>query len=199
MSEVSDAELEAIYARIDAACDREKARCGGDEIEAMGNVSTEVHDLIALRAALYEARTQRMDAWEDEDLAKARAETAAEKLAAAERELAVLRAQFPPLLAVHDALVAAAALPGAGVSPEEMVAAVRAQAWAEGVEAMRSVLDNALVTLACCAEVDAGLGADRDEEQTTKASAFDRALAMLRAMPAPRAAFIPLPGAEVSQ
>lgn len=183
MSEVSDAELEAIY----AACDREKARCGGDEIEAMGNVSTEVHDLIALRAALYEARTQRMDAWEDEDLAKARAETAAEKLAAAERELAVLRAQFPPLLAVHDALVAAA-LPGAGVSPEEMVAAVRAQAWAEGVEAMRSVLDNALVTLACCAEVDAGLGADRDEEQTTKAGAFDRALAMLRAMPAPRAA-----------
>lgn len=115
------------------------------------------------------------------------------------RDLAVLRTQLAPLLAVHDALVAAAALPGAGVSPEAMVAAVRAQAWAEGVEAMRSVLDNALVTLACCAEVDAGLGADRDEEQTTKASAFDRALAMLRAMPAPRAALIPLPGAEVSR
>ena len=177
--------------------ERDEARRQRDAAEHEGDDARA--EVETLRAALYEARTQRMDAWEDEDLAKARAETAAEKLAAAERELAVLRAQFPPLLAVHDALVAAAALPGAGVSPEEMVAAVRAQAWAEGVEAMRSVLDNALVTLACCAEVDAGLGADRDEEQTTKASAFDRALAMLRAMPAPRAAFIPLPGAEVSQ
>jgi hypothetical protein len=119
--------------------------------------------------------------------------------AAQATELAVLRAQLAPLLAVHDALVAAAALPGAGASGEAMVAAVRAKAWAEGVEAMRSALDNALVTLACCAEVDAGLGADRDEEQTTKASAFDRALAMLRAMPTPRAALIPLPGAEVSR
>jgi predicted lipid-binding transport protein (Tim44 family) len=47
------------------------------------------------------------------------------------RELAVLRAQLPPLLAVHDALVAAAALPGAGASGEEMVAAVRAKASAD--------------------------------------------------------------------
>jgi hypothetical protein len=47
------------------------------------------------------------------------------------RELAVLRAQLAPLLAVHDALVAAAALPGAGASPEAMVAAVRAQASAD--------------------------------------------------------------------
>lgn len=48
-------------------------------------------------------------------------------LDAAERERDVLRAQLAPLLAVHDALVAAAALPGAGASPEAMVAAVRAQ------------------------------------------------------------------------
>jgi len=174
MSEVSNEELEAIYARIDAACERETERCGGDEIEALGSIPMELHDLIALRAALVEAQTQRMDAWEDEDLAKARAETAEERLAAvtAERdtaleecsslarsrdygdemiaatrealgaaddesavavasrvttELAVLRAQLGPLCAVHDALVAAAALPGAGASPEAMVAAVRAQ------------------------------------------------------------------------
>jgi hypothetical protein len=49
-------------------------------------------------------------------------------------ELAVLRAQLAPLLAVHDALVAAAALPGAGASPEAMVAAVRAQASADARE-----------------------------------------------------------------
>jgi hypothetical protein len=49
-------------------------------------------------------------------------------------ELAVLRAQLPPLLAVHDALVAAAALPGAGASGEAMVAAVRAQASADARE-----------------------------------------------------------------
>ncbi len=49
-------------------------------------------------------------------------------------ELAVLRAQLGPLLAVHDALVAAAALPGAGASPEEMVAAVRAKASADARE-----------------------------------------------------------------
>jgi hypothetical protein len=49
-------------------------------------------------------------------------------------ELAVLRAQLPPLLAVHDALVAAAALPGAGASGAEMVAAVRAKASADARE-----------------------------------------------------------------
>ena len=50
------------------------------------------------------------------------------RLSAQATELAVLRAQLAPLLAVHDALVAAAALPGAGASGAEMVAAVRAQA-----------------------------------------------------------------------
>jgi hypothetical protein len=49
-------------------------------------------------------------------------------------ELAVLRAQLAPLLAVHDALVAAAALPGAGASGEAMVAAVRAKASADARE-----------------------------------------------------------------
>jgi hypothetical protein len=50
------------------------------------------------------------------------------------RELAVLRAQLGPLCAVHDALVAAAALPGAGASGEAMVAAVRAKASADARE-----------------------------------------------------------------
>ena len=54
--------------------------------------------------------------------------------AAQATELAVLRAQLAPLLAVHDALVAAAALPGAGASGEAMVAAVRAQASADARE-----------------------------------------------------------------
>ncbi len=54
--------------------------------------------------------------------------------AAQATELAVLRAQLAPLLAVHDALVAAAALPGAGASPEAMVAAVRAKASAAARE-----------------------------------------------------------------
>jgi hypothetical protein len=48
-------------------------------------------------------------------------------------ELAVLRAQLPPLLAVHDALVAAAALPGAGASGEEMVAAVLRKGVGDGM------------------------------------------------------------------
>jgi hypothetical protein len=89
-----------------------------------------------------------MDAWEDEDLTKARAETAEEKLAVAERELAVLRAQLPPLCAVHDALVAAAALPGAGASPEAMVAAVRRKGVADGMAIMHTVVGGVLRILA---------------------------------------------------
>ncbi len=58
------------------------------------------------------------------------------------RELAVLRAQLVPLLAVHDALVAAAALPGAGASGEEMVAAVRAQGAVTVRDAAMSVADD---------------------------------------------------------
>lgn len=66
----------------------------------------------------------------------ARGATATALALTAERD--VLRAQLGPLCAVHDALVAAAALPGAGASPEAMVAAVRAQ----GAEAMRErILD----------------------------------------------------------
>ena len=55
------------------------------------------------------------------------------RLSAQATELAVLRAQLGPLLAVHDALREAAALPGAGASGEEMVAAVRRK----GAEAVR--------------------------------------------------------------
>jgi hypothetical protein len=56
------------------------------------------------------------------------------RLSAQATELAVLRAQLSPLLAVHDALVAAAALPGAGASGVELVAAVWAKASADARE-----------------------------------------------------------------
>jgi hypothetical protein len=56
------------------------------------------------------------------------------------RELAVLRAQLAPLLAVHDALREAAALPGAGASGAEMVAAVRKKGVAEGFALMHTVI-----------------------------------------------------------
>jgi hypothetical protein len=64
------------------------------------------------------------------------------------RELAVLRAQLAPLLAVHDALVAAAALPGAGASPEAMVAAVRRKGVADGMAIMHTVVGGVLRILA---------------------------------------------------
>ncbi len=63
-------------------------------------------------------------------------------------ELAVLRAQLAPLLAVHDALVAAAALPGAGASGEEMVAAVRRKGVADGMAIMHTVVGGVLRILA---------------------------------------------------
>jgi hypothetical protein len=65
--------------------------------------------------------------------------------AAQATELAVLRAQLAPLLAVHDALVAAAALPGAGASPEAMVAAVRAQGVAAERERCARLCDEVVV------------------------------------------------------
>jgi len=64
----------------------------------------------------------------DEEAAALTTEALARTVLTLHRELAVLRAQLGPLCAVHDALVAAAALPGAGASPEAMVSAVRAQA-----------------------------------------------------------------------
>jgi hypothetical protein len=72
----------------------------------------------------------------DEEAAALTMESLARTVLTLHRELAVLRAQLAPLCAVHDALVAAAALPGAGASGEEMVAAVRAQ----GAEAMRAAI-----------------------------------------------------------
>jgi hypothetical protein len=68
----------------------------------------------------------------------ARGATATALALTAERD--VLRAQLGPLCAVHDALVAAAALPGAGATPEEMVAAVRHKGVAEGAALMHTVI-----------------------------------------------------------
>ena len=51
---VSDAELAAIYARIDRAVSDAADQCDGDELAGIGLLSTEVCDLIGLRAALTE-------------------------------------------------------------------------------------------------------------------------------------------------
>lgn len=90
----------------------------------------------------------------DEEAAALTTEALARTVIALHRELAVLRAQLGPLCAVHDALVAAAALPGAGATPEAMVAAVRAQ----GAEAMRAKVLSATVlcTRACEASLKSG-------------------------------------------
>ena len=68
----------------------------------------------------------------------ARGATATALALTAERD--ALRAQLAPLCAVHDALREAAALPGAGASPEEMVAAVLRKGVAEGAALMHTVL-----------------------------------------------------------
>ena len=68
----------------------------------------------------------------------ARGATATALALTAERD--VLRAQLGPLCDVHDALVAAAALPGAGASPEAMVAAVRNKGVAEGAALTHTVI-----------------------------------------------------------
>ena len=106
--------------------------------------------------------------------------------AAQATELAVLRAQLAPLCAVHDALVAAAALPGAGASPEAMVAAVRAQ----GAEAMRASIS---ATLDARAD---RLGKSTLPREGDIAAVFAEAAAVARGVPV-RA--LPLPGAEVSR
>jgi hypothetical protein len=105
-------------------------------------------------------------------------------------ELAVLRAQLPPLLAVHDALVAAAALPGAGASGEEMVAAVRAQGAEEMLTAVDDLLDTALRHHS---------GRERDVKLPIeeRGAAWERAAAVEALMGDVRA--LPLPGAEVSR
>ena len=68
--------------------------------------------------------------------------------AAQASELAVLRAQLGPLCAVHDALVAAAALSGAGASGEQMVAAVKRKGVADGMAIMHTVVGGVLRILA---------------------------------------------------
>ncbi len=98
--------------------------------------------------------------------------------AAQATELAVLRAQLPPLLAVHDALVAAAALPGAGASPEAMVAAVRRKGVTEGAGTMKASVVGLLL--------DRGAASGRHAFVREN----ERAAAAVLALP--------LPGAEVS-
>jgi hypothetical protein len=102
------------------------------------------------------------------------------------RELAVLRAQLPPLCAVHDALREAAALPGAGASGEEMVAAVRAQ----GAEAMRAKVLSA--TVLCTRACEASLKSGTMDERI-------RALLEVVASAHDLWVDLPLPGAEVSR
>jgi hypothetical protein len=116
----------------------------------------------------------------------ARGATATALALTAERD--VLRAQLAPLCAVHDALVAAAALPGAGASPEAMVAAVRAQ----GAEAMRNAI---VARLRKRAEVLGASFADGEIEEETEESG--RWVELLDAAQAIRA--LPIPGAEVSR
>jgi hypothetical protein len=101
-------------------------------------------------------------------------------------ELAVLRAQLGPLCAVHDALVAAAALPGAGASPEAMVAAVRAQ----GAEAMRATVLSA--TVLCTRACEASLKSGTMDERI-------RALLEVVASAHDLWVDLPIPGAEVSR
>ena len=102
------------------------------------------------------------------------------------RELAVLRAQLAPLLAVHDALVAAAALPGAGASPEAMVEAVRAQ----GAEAMRAKVLSA--TVLCTRACETSLKSGTTDERI-------RALLEVVASAHDLWVDLPIPGAEVSR
>jgi hypothetical protein len=68
----------------------------------------------------------------------ARGATATALALTAERD--ALRAQLAPLCAVHDAIVAAAALPGAGASGEQMVAAVLRKGVAEGFALTHTVI-----------------------------------------------------------
>ncbi len=108
--------------------------------EIGGMSSTEEADTLTMERLARTVLTlhARLSAQRDEAVRAtelARAELAAERTLlnrALSRE-AALNAQLGPLCAVHDALVAAAALPGAGASGEAMVAAVRAQ----GAEAVR--------------------------------------------------------------
>jgi hypothetical protein len=98
----------------------------------------------------------------------ARGATATALALTAERD--ALRAQLAPLCAVHDALVAAAALPGAGASPEAMVAAVRNKGVAEGAALMHTVISGAVLRLATddgLAMVMSALSAHREGRSVT--------------------------------
>jgi len=108
------------------------------------------------------------------------------RLSAQATELAVLRAQLAPLCAVHDAIVAAAALPGAGASGEAMVAAVRAQ----GAETMRAKVLSA--TVLCTRACEASLKSGTTDERI-------RALLEVVASAHDLWVDLPIPGAEVSR
>lgn len=113
-------------------------------------------------------------------------------LDATERERDVAIAQLAPLLALHDAVRAAAALPGAGHTPEEVVAALRGQ----GAEAMRKACAEAIASRASQAALRAEHTSPHDDSDdavraTAAEHALDGALNAIRALP--------LPGAEVSR
>lgn len=84
------------------------------------------------------------------------------------RELAVLREQLGPLCAVHDALREAAALPGAGPSPEEMVAAVREKGAAEGYALANRFFADAAEMLTTAEGTKAVLGALAAHRRATR-------------------------------
>ncbi len=161
--------------------------------EIGGMSSTEEADTLTMERLARTVLTlhARLSAQRDEAVRAtelARAELAAERTLlnrALSRE-AALNAQLGPLCAVHDALREAAALPGAGASGAEMVAAVRAQ----GAEAMRADISAILD-----ARADR-LGKSTLPREGDIAAVFAEAAAVARGVPV-RA--LPLPGAEVSR
>ncbi len=118
----------------------------------------------------------------DEEAAALTMESLARTVLTLGRELAVLRAQLPPLCAVHDALVAAAALPGAGASPEAMVAAVRVRGAREMLTAVDALLDAALRHHSA-RERNMRLPLEERGAAWERAAAVESARAAIRALP----------------
>jgi hypothetical protein len=154
---VSAEKAQQVISAVNAAC--ELGDMSSDEEAAALTMESLAHTVLTLHARLDAVTAERDTALEecsslarsrdygDEMIAATREALGAaddeSAVAAASRvtaELAVLRAQLAPLCAVHDALVAAAALPGAGASGEEMVAAVRRKGVAEGAALMHTVI-----------------------------------------------------------
>jgi len=133
----------ATTAHIIASLDAEGVRdTGGADLAFIAHARTDVPDLVAEVESLREL---------------ARGATATALALTAERD--ALRAQLGPLCAVHDALVEAAALPGAGASPEAMVAAVREKGAAEGYALAHRFFADVMEVLTTAEGTTAVLGA----------------------------------------